>query len=185
MVFVLQEPGMPTWSLLKRFEPFNLHNWHNLNFAVQQTCAEISYYPQFCGWIQLPCMQFRHNCGRAMCSGGHWCSIWLKNSIWHSNTVVTMSPDDVAWEPNQKATCAHQVLVHCNTSAAVSLWCILCIILGGSWTWSWVSGWWWICWTNKTYPILTSSHWREGKKTYLHLNGPWSLTEPDSQLKVA
>ena len=49
MVFMSQELGMPTQSLLKRFEPFNLHNQCNLDFAVEQTCAEISYYPQFCG----------------------------------------------------------------------------------------------------------------------------------------
>ena len=47
MAFMLQEPGMPTRSFLKRFVPFSLHNRHNLEFAVEQTCAEISYYPQF------------------------------------------------------------------------------------------------------------------------------------------
>ena len=48
MVFVLQELGMPTRSLLRRFEPFNLHNRRNLEVAVERICAEISYYPQFC-----------------------------------------------------------------------------------------------------------------------------------------
>ena len=91
MVFMLQETGMPTWSFLKRFEPFNLwlvHNQCNLDFAVEQTCTEISYYPQFCSWIQLPYTQFRHNCCRSTCFRGCFHSIWPKISIWCSNTIL-------------------------------------------------------------------------------------------------
>ena len=46
--FPLWELGMPAWSLLTRFEHFNLHNQCNLDFAVEQTRAEILYYSQFC-----------------------------------------------------------------------------------------------------------------------------------------
>ena len=80
---MLQGPGMPTRSLLKRFKPFNLHNWCNLEFAVEWTCTEISYYPQFCSWIQLPCTWLRCNCCSVVCFKGCYCSIWCSNTVLH------------------------------------------------------------------------------------------------------